>query len=120
VVDQVVSAADEMSQVICPDAPRRRDLVGSVDETAYCVSRLDSFLQDMTRSGKDWRRRRERQPRRRVRAQGLQRARAGERALIVSVKEAGAAVDDLGRWSEEVGKIIEVIRTSPMRPIFSP
>ena len=111
VVDQVVSAADEMSQVIAQMHRDARDLVGSVDETAYCVSRLDSFLQDMTRSGKDLETSTENANR--VAVEGTKAFSELEReneALIVSVKEAGAAVDDLGRWSEEVGKIIEVIQ----------
>jgi methyl-accepting chemotaxis protein len=110
-IDEVVSTADEMSQVIVQMHHDAKDLVGSVDETAYSVSRLDSFLQDMTRSGKDLETSTENANR--VALEGTKAFGDLEReneALIVSVKEAGAAVDDLGRWSEEVGKIIEVIQ----------
>jgi hypothetical protein len=31
-------------------------------------------------------------------------------AIIATVKDAASAVEDLGRWSQEVGKIVEVIR----------
>jgi methyl-accepting chemotaxis protein len=110
-IDQVVSAADEMSQVIHQMHQDAKELAGSVDETAYSVSRLDSFLQDMARSGKDLETSTENANR--VAVEGTKAFGELEReneALIVSVKEAGAAVDDLGRWSEEVGKIIEVIQ----------
>ena len=111
IIEEVVSTADGMSQELSQMRTNARDLLGSIDETAYSMSRLEAFLKDMTRSGKDLEAATE--TANRVALEGTKAFEELEReneALMVSVKEAGAAVDDLGRWSEEVGKIIEVIQ----------
>lgn len=110
VLEEIVSGADQMSQVLTQVHHDARDLLTSVEETAYSMSRLDSFLQEMTRSGKNLETSTE--TANRVALEGTKAFEELEKeneAIIVSVKEAGAAVDDLGGWSEEVGKIVEVI-----------
>jgi len=110
-LEEVVSTNDRMAQVLTQVNHDAKELVASIEETAYSMSRLDSFLQDMTRSGKDLETSTE--TANRVALEGTkvvtELGRENE-AIIVSVKEAGAAVDNLGRWSEEVGKIVEVIQ----------
>jgi methyl-accepting chemotaxis protein len=111
IIEEVVTTADGMSQDLSQMRANAKDLLGSIDETAYSMSRLEGFLKDMTRSGKDLEAATE--AANRVALEGTKAFEELEResdALMVSVKEAGAAVDDLGRWSEEVGKIIEVIQ----------
>jgi methyl-accepting chemotaxis protein len=111
IIEEVVSTADGMSQELSQMRTNARDLLGSIDDTACSMSRLEEFLKDMTRSGKDLEAATE--TANRVALEGTKAFEELEReneALIISVKEAGAAVDDLGRWSDEVGKIIEVIQ----------
>jgi hypothetical protein len=86
-------------------------LMTSTEETAYSMSRLDSFLQDMANSGKELESSTD--TANRVALEGTkvvgEMARENE-GIITTVKEAASAVEDLGGWSQEVGKIVQVIR----------
>jgi methyl-accepting chemotaxis protein len=88
-----------------------RDLLTSIDETAQSMTRLDDFLEEISKGGKDLEASTE--TANRATLEGSKVVEELEReneAIIASVKEAGVAVDDLGRWSQEVGKIAEVIQ----------
>jgi methyl-accepting chemotaxis protein len=88
-----------------------RELVFSIEETAYSMSRLDGYLQEMSKGGRDLEVSTDAANRTAVEGtKVVEDLRKENEATIVSVKQAVAAVDDLGKWSEEVGKIVEVIQ----------
>lgn len=110
-LENVTSAMREMAEVLREVDHSAKELITSTEETTYSMSRLDSFLQDMASSGRDLEASTE--TANRVALEGTKVV--GEmgkenEAIISSVKQAASAVEDLGRWSTEVGKIVEVIR----------
>jgi methyl-accepting chemotaxis protein len=111
VFDEIVASAREMAELLREVDQNAKDLMASTEETAYSMSRLDSFLQDMANSGKELESSTD--TANRVALEGTkvvgEMAKENE-AIITTVKEAADAVEDLGRWSQEVGKIVEVIR----------
>jgi methyl-accepting chemotaxis protein len=111
VLDDVIAAVREMADTLRNVDQNAKELITSTEETAYSMSRLDSFLQDMANSGKELESSTD--TANRVALEGTkvvgEMAKENE-AIIATVKEAAAAVEDLGRWSQEVGKIVEVIR----------
>jgi methyl-accepting chemotaxis protein len=111
VLEDIVAAVREMADTLRDVDENAKDLITSTEETAYSMSRLDSFLQDMANSGKELESSTD--TANRVALEGTkvvgEMAKENE-AIIATVKEAATAVEDLGRWSQEVGKIVEVIR----------
>jgi methyl-accepting chemotaxis protein len=111
VLDEVIASVRDMAETLRDVDQNAKDLITSTEETAYSMSRLDSFLQDMADSGKELESSTD--TANRVALEGAkvvgEMAKENE-AIITTVKEAAAAVEDLGRWSQEVGKIVEVIR----------
>ncbi len=111
VLQEVISTVGEMAGVLRDVDHNAKDLITSTEETAYSMTRLDSFLQDMAKSGRDLEASTD--TANRVALEGTkvveEMGRENE-AIITTVKEAASAVEDLGRWSQEVGKIVEVIR----------
>lgn len=110
-LEDVTVAMREMAEVLREVDHNAKDLITSTEDTTYSMSRLDSFLQDMASNGRDLESSTE--TANRVALEGTKVV--GEmgkenEAIISSVKEAASAVEDLGRWSQEVGKIVEVIR----------
>jgi methyl-accepting chemotaxis protein len=110
-LEDVTAAMREMAEVLREVDHNAKDLITSTEETTYSMSRLDSFLQDMASNGRDLESSTE--TANRVALEGTKVV--GEmgkenEAIITSVKQAASAVEDLGRWSQEVGKIVEVIR----------
>jgi methyl-accepting chemotaxis protein len=109
--DEVISSAREMADLLREVDQNAKELTASTEETAYSMSRLDSFLQDMANSGKELESSTD--TANRVALEGTkvvgEMAKENE-AIITTVKEAADTVEDLGRWSQEVGKIVEVIR----------
>jgi methyl-accepting chemotaxis protein len=110
-LEEVISSSDHMSRVLTQVNHDARELVSSAEDTTSSMARLESFLQDITRRCKDLETSTE--AANRVALEGSKTFEDLDKeneAIIASVKEAGTAVDDLGRWSEEVGKIVEVIQ----------
>ncbi len=110
-LEEVTAAMREMAEVLREVDHNAKDLITSTEETTYSMSRLDSFLQDMASNGRDLESSTE--TANRVALEGTKVV--GEmgkenEAIISSVKQAASAVEDLGRWSQEVGKMVEVIR----------
>jgi len=110
-LEDVTAAMREMAEVLREVDHNAKDLITSTEETTYSMSRLDSFLQDMASNGRDLESSTE--TANRVALEGTKVV--GEmgkenEAIITSVKQAASSVEDLGRWSQEVGKIVEVIR----------
>ncbi len=110
-LDEVTAAMREMAEVLREVDHNAKDLITSTEETTYSMSRLDSFLQDMASNGRELESSTE--TANRVALEGTKVV--GEmgkenEAIISSVKQAASSVEDLGRWSREVGKIVEVIR----------
>ena len=110
-LEEVTSAIRDMAEILGDVDHNAKELITSTEETAHSMSRLDSFLQDMASSGRELELSTE--TANRVALEGTkvveEMAKENE-AIITAVKEAAAAVEDLGRWSQEVGKIVEVIR----------
>jgi methyl-accepting chemotaxis protein len=110
VLEEIISGVREMGETLREVDHNAKELIASTEETAYSMSRLDSFLQDMANSGKDLEASTD--TANRVALEGTkvveEMAKENE-AIIATVKEAATAVEDLGRWSQEVGKIVEVI-----------
>jgi methyl-accepting chemotaxis protein len=110
VLDEIISGVREMGETLREVDHNAKELIASTEETAYSMSRLDSFLQDMANSGKELESSTD--TANRVALEGTkvvgEMAKENE-AIIATVKEAATAVEDLGRWSQEVGKIVEVI-----------
>jgi methyl-accepting chemotaxis protein len=108
---EVMSSVREMAAVLRDMDYNAKELTTSTEETAYSMSRLDAFLQDMANRGRDLETSTD--AANRVALEGTkvveEMGRENE-AIISTVNEAAAAVEDLGRWSQEVGKIVEVIR----------
>jgi methyl-accepting chemotaxis protein len=108
---EVMSSVKEMAVVLREVDHNAKELITSTEETAYSMSRLDSFLQDMADRGRDLEASTD--AANRVALEGTkvveEMGRENE-AIISTVNEAASAVEDLGRWSQEVGKIVEVIR----------
>lgn len=111
VFEEVVSSAREMAELLREVDQNAKELMTSTEETAYSMSRLDSFLQDMANSGKELESSTD--TANRVALEGTkvvgEMAKENE-AITATVKEAASAVEDLGGWSQEVGKIVQVIR----------
>jgi uncharacterized protein YukE len=110
-LQEVMSAVREMAGVLRDVDHNAKELITSTEETAYSMTRLDSFLQDMANSGRDLEASTD--TANRVALEGTkvveEMGRENE-AILATVNEAASAVEDLGRWSQEVGKIVEVIR----------
>lgn len=110
-LQEVMSSVREMAVVLRDVDHNAKELITSTEETAFSMSRLDSFLQDMAGRGRDLESSTE--AANRVALEGTkvveEMGRENE-AIITTVNEAASAVEDLGRWSQEVGKIVEVIR----------
>jgi methyl-accepting chemotaxis protein len=108
--EEIISGVSEMGETLREVDHNAKELIASTEETAYSMSRLDSFLQDMANSGKELESSTD--TANRVALEGTkvveEMAKENE-AIIATVKEAATAVEDLGRWSQEVGKIVEVI-----------
>jgi methyl-accepting chemotaxis protein len=110
-LEKMAAANQRMAGLVERMSHDARDLVTSIDETAQSMSRLDNFLEEISRGGKDLEASTETANRAALEGSKVVEELARENeAIITSVKEAGAAVDDLGRWSQEVGKIAEVIQ----------
>jgi len=111
VMEEVITSVREMSGVLRDVDHNAKELITSTEETAYSMTRLDSFLQDMANSGRELEASTD--TANRVALEGTkvveEMGRENE-AIISTVNEAASAVEDLGRWSQEVGKIVEVIR----------
>jgi methyl-accepting chemotaxis protein len=110
-MDDISSSLDDMTAVLRDVHHDAKDLLSSAGETSYSVSRLDSFLQDMVRSGKQLETSTE--TANRVALEGSKLIGEMEKenaATIASVKKAAKAVGTLGMWSLEIGKIIQVIK----------
>jgi methyl-accepting chemotaxis protein len=108
---QVMCAVRDMAAVLRDVDHNAKDLITSSEETAYSMSRLDAFLQDMANSGRDLESSTD--TANRVALEGtkvVEEMGKENEAIITTVNEAASAVEDLGRWSQEVGKIVEVIR----------
>jgi hypothetical protein len=110
-LEEVTAAVREMAEVLRQIDHNAKELITSTEETTYSMSRLDLFLQDMASSGRELEASTD--TANRVALEGTKVV--GEmgkenEAIITAVKEAACAVEDLGRWSQEVGKIVEVIR----------
>jgi methyl-accepting chemotaxis protein len=108
---EIISSAGEMTQTLRDVDHNAKELLTSTEETAYSMSRLDSFLQDMAARGRELESSTE--TANRVALEGTKVVEEMEKeneAIITAVKGAAASVEDLGRWSQEVGKIVEVIR----------
>jgi methyl-accepting chemotaxis protein len=110
-LQEVMASVREMAVVLRDMDHNAKELITSTEETAYSMSRLDSFLQDMANRGRDLETSTD--AANRVALEGTkvveEMGRENE-AIISTVNEAASAVEDLGRWSQEVGKIVEVIR----------
>ena len=110
VLEEIITGVREMGETLREVDQNAKELIASTEETAYSMSRLDSFLQDMANSGKELEASTD--TANRVALEGTkvveEMAKENE-AIIATVKEAATAVEDLGRWSQEVGKIVEVI-----------
>lgn len=111
ILEEMAGANDRIAGVLSRINHDAKELVFSIEETASSMSRLDGYLQDMSKGGRDLEISTE--AANRTALEGIkvvEDLRKENEAIIVSVKQAVAAVDDLGRWSEEVGKIVEVIQ----------
>jgi methyl-accepting chemotaxis protein len=110
-IEKMAAANDRMAALVGRITRDAGDLTSSLSETAYSVSRLDQFLTEMSRGGKDLETATEAASRAALEgAKAVQELERENETIIASVRQAEAAVEDLGRWSEEVGKILEVIR----------
>jgi methyl-accepting chemotaxis protein len=110
-LEEVTSTVREMAGVLRDVDHNAKELITSTEETAYSMTRLDSFLQDMANSGRDLEASTD--TANRVALEGtkvVEEMGKENEAIISTVNEAASAVEDLGRWSQEVGKIVEVIR----------
>ena len=110
-IEAVSTSLEDMTAVMRDVHHDAKELLSSAGETSYSVSRLDSFLQDMVRSGKELESSTE--TANRVALEGIKVIEKMEReneATIASVKKAAKSVGTLGMWSQEIGKIIQVIK----------
>jgi methyl-accepting chemotaxis protein len=110
-VDVISASLEEMTAVVGEIRHDAKELLSSSGETSYSVSRLDSFLQDMVRSGKELESSTENANR--FALDGIKVIEEMEKenaATIASVKKAAKSVSTLGMWSQEIGKIIQVIK----------
>ena|GEM_PF-2454217 len=110
-IDEISVTLEEMSDALREVHHDARELLSSTGETSYSVSRLDSFLQEMVRSGKDLESSTETASR--VTMEGIKvidEMQKENAATIASVKKAANSVSTLGMWSKEIGKIIQVIK----------
>jgi methyl-accepting chemotaxis protein len=111
IMEEVIASVREMSGVLRDVDHNAKELITSTEETAYSMTRLDSFLQDMANSGRELEASTD--TANRVALEGtkvVEEMGKENEAIISTVNEAASAVEDLGRWSQEVGKIVEVIR----------
>ncbi|MFZ1948018.1 MAG: methyl-accepting chemotaxis protein [bacterium] len=110
VFEQVAAANDRLVRLVSQVSHDAKELVSTIDETACSMSGLDAYLQQISRNGEELEASADA-----ANSVALEGAKTVEQlekenqTILGSMKGAAAAVDDLGRWSEEVGKIIEVI-----------
>jgi hypothetical protein len=110
-IETISTSLENMTAVMRDVHHDAKELLSSAGETSYSVSRLDSFLQDMVRSGKELESSTE--TANRVALEGIKVIEEMEKenhATIASVKKAAKSVSTLGMWSQEIGKIIQVIK----------
>ena len=110
-INDISTSLEDMTTVLRDVHHDAKELLSSAGETSYSVSRLDSFLQDMVRSGKELESSTE--TANRVALEGIRVIEEMEKenqATIASVKKAAKSVSTLGMWSQEIGKIIQVIK----------
>ncbi|MGD9401888.1 MAG: methyl-accepting chemotaxis protein [bacterium] len=110
-LDDISGSLEDMTAVLRDVRHDAKELLSSAGETSYSVSRLDSFLQDMVRSGKDLESSTDTANRVALEAiKVIEEMEKENRATIASVKKAAKSAGTLGMWSQEIGKIIEVIK----------
>lgn len=110
-IDEISGSLEDMTALLRDIRHDAKELLSSAGETSYSVSRLDSFLQDMVRSGKDLESSTDTASRVALEAiKVIEEMEKENRATIASVKKAAKSVGTLGMWSQEIGKIIEVIK----------
>lgn len=110
-IDDISTSLEDMTTILRDVHHDAKELLSSAGETSYSVSRLDTFLQDMVRSGKELESSTE--TANRVALEGIKVIEEMEKenqATIASVKKAAKSVTTLGMWSQEIGKIIQVIK----------
>jgi len=109
-LEEVAAANDRLTRLVSRASHDANELVSAVDETARSMSGLDAYLHQVSRSGEDLETSAD--AANSVALEGskiVEQLEKENQTILARMKGAGAAVDDLGRWSEEVGKIIEVI-----------
>lgn len=110
-LEEIAAANDRMVGLLERIGHDRDELVSSAGEASYSISKLETFLQDLYRGGKDLETSTDAANRTVLEGiKALYELGKENESTIGSVREAGVAVDELGRWSEEVGKIVEVIQ----------
>ena len=110
-IDTIATSLENMTAVMRDVRHDAKELLSSAGETSHSVSRLDSFLQDMVRSGKQLESSTENANR--VALEGIkviEEIEKENKATIASVKKAAKSLGTLGMWSQEIGKIIQVIK----------
>lgn len=111
VIDDMAKTMHEVTELLRSADEDARELATFAEETAYSISRLDRFLQEMADRGRELETSTD--AANRVALDGtkvVEEVAKENEAIITAVKEAATAVEGLGRWSREVGKILEVIR----------
>lgn len=110
VLEQVAAANDRLVRLVSEVGHDAKELVSAIDETACSMSGLDAYLQQISRNGEELEASADAANSVAVEgAKTVEQLEKENQTILGSMKGAGAAVDGLGRWSEEVGKIIEVI-----------
>lgn len=110
-IDTISTSLENMTAAMRDVRHDAKELLSSAGETSHSVSRLDSFLQEMVRSGKELESSTE--TANHVALEGIKVIAEIEKenqATIASVKKAAKSVGTLGMWSQEIGKIIQVIK----------
>ncbi len=111
VVDEMATTMREVADLLRTADEDTKELATFAEETAYSISRLDRFLQDMADRGRELEASTDAANRIAFEGTKVVEEMAKEnQAIVTAVKEAATAVEGLGRWSREVGKILEVIR----------
>jgi len=111
VIDDMAKTMHEVTELLRSADEDAKELATFAEETAYSISRLDRFLQEMADRGRELETSTD--AANRVALDGtkvVEEVAKENEAIITAVKEAATAVEGLGRWSREVGKILEVIR----------
>ncbi len=110
-VDEISSSLEDMTVVLTDVHHDARELLSAAGEASYSISRLDSFLHDMVRSGKQLETSTETSSRvAREAIKVVEEMEKENQATIASVKKAAKSAGTLGMWSQEIGKIIQVIK----------